>query len=127
VAKEEPLKTLQETLQIPATNPARKYRLLRYVLSMHGAHSHLGRLWKLRRVAAGLRQIDVARNVGITPTRLSQLERGEVEPSPLDVRLLERELPVFGELKGLPVPCAGESRVESARCRSAAPKRDRKV
>jgi len=52
-----------------------------------------GLFWKLRRVAAGLRQQDVASLVGISTTRYSAIERGEVQPSPLDSELIENALP----------------------------------
>lgn len=54
---------------------------------------HTGMIWRLRRVAAGLRQQDVAIRAGITTTRLSAIERGEQEPSDLDRKLIERLLP----------------------------------
>lgn len=54
---------------------------------------HIGMIWRLRRVAAGLRQQDIAARAGITTTRLSAIERGEQEPSELDQRLIERLLP----------------------------------
>ena len=59
----------------------------------------IGRLWKVRRVAADLRQQDVAGSVGISTTRYSGLERGELEPTELERHLIERllpELPVEG-------------------------------
>lgn len=49
--------------------------------------------WKLRRVAAGLRQQDVAARVGISTTRYSAIERGDQDPSDLDRKLIERILP----------------------------------
>jgi transcriptional regulator with XRE-family HTH domain len=52
-------------------------------------------LWKLRRVAAGMRQQDVARLTGISTSRFSGIERGEVEPSQTDRLLIERLLPPF--------------------------------
>jgi transcriptional regulator with XRE-family HTH domain len=55
--------------------------------------SQIGLIWKLRRVAAGLRQTDVAQRMGITTTRLSQIERGEEQPSPHDRQLIEHVLP----------------------------------
>ena len=54
---------------------------------------HIGMIWRLRRVAAGLRQQDIAGRAGITTTRLSAIERGELEPSDLDRQLIERLLP----------------------------------
>ena len=53
----------------------------------------LGLLWRLRRVSAGLRQVDVACQCGITTSRLSQIERGEIKASARDRELLERVLP----------------------------------
>ncbi len=52
-----------------------------------------GLLWKLRRVAAGLRQQDVAVQVGVSTTRYSAFERGEALPSDTDVELIEKVLP----------------------------------
>lgn len=49
--------------------------------------------WRLRRVAAGLRQVDVAARVGISATRMSAIERGEEDPSDGEIALLERILP----------------------------------
>ena len=49
--------------------------------------------WKLRRVAASLRQQDVASLACISTTRYSAIERGEVQPSALDIELIERALP----------------------------------
>ena len=49
--------------------------------------------WKLRRVAAGKRQQDVAAQVGISTTRYSAIERGEQEPTDLESGLIERLLP----------------------------------
>ena len=50
-------------------------------------------VWKLRRIAAGLRQQDVASKAGISTTRYSAIERGELEPSSADVEYIERILP----------------------------------
>lgn len=52
-----------------------------------------GLLWKLRRVAAGLRQQDVAVRVGVSTTRYSAFDRGEALPSDTDVELIEKVLP----------------------------------
>jgi transcriptional regulator with XRE-family HTH domain len=49
--------------------------------------------WKLRRVAAGLRQQDIASLAGMSTTRYSAFERGEKIPSDLDRRLIEAVLP----------------------------------
>ncbi len=49
--------------------------------------------WKLRRIAAGYRQQDVAAHVGISSTRYSALERGEAEPKQWEVEAVERLLP----------------------------------
>ena len=55
----------------------------------------IGLLWKLRRVAAGLRQQDVARSVGISTTRYSAIERGEEDPTDMDRMLIEKTLPLL--------------------------------
>lgn len=49
--------------------------------------------WKLRRVAADMRQLDVASSIGITTTRYSAIERGEQEPTELERTLIEQLLP----------------------------------
>lgn len=57
----------------------------------------IGLLWKLRRVAADLRQQDVAAAVGISTTRYSGLERGYFLPTKLEERLLGKFLPPLPE------------------------------
>ena len=49
--------------------------------------------WKLRRIGAGLRQQDVAAQAGMSTTRYSLIERGEVTPSEADRNFIERALP----------------------------------
>ncbi|MFZ0634684.1 MAG: helix-turn-helix transcriptional regulator [Candidatus Acidiferrales bacterium] len=49
--------------------------------------------WKLRRIAAGLRQKDVAGRAGMSMTRYSAIERGELQPSHEDREFIERILP----------------------------------
>jgi len=49
--------------------------------------------WKLRRIAAGLRQQDVAGRAGMSITRYSAIERGELQPSNQDREFIERILP----------------------------------
>jgi transcriptional regulator with XRE-family HTH domain len=51
--------------------------------------------WKLRRIAAGMRQQDVARLTGLSTSRLSGTERREIKPSQLERQLLEKTLPPF--------------------------------
>jgi transcriptional regulator with XRE-family HTH domain len=53
----------------------------------------IGLSWKLRRTALGLRQQDVAEQVGMSVTRYSQIERGESDPSAIDRQLIEEFLP----------------------------------
>jgi transcriptional regulator with XRE-family HTH domain len=55
----------------------------------------IGRLWKLRRVAADLRQQDVAGGIGISTTRYSALERGEIDPTDLERRRIDQLLPAL--------------------------------
>ena len=50
-------------------------------------------VWKLRRVAAGFRQQDIAARAGMSSTRYSAIERGELQPDAEDVELIERALP----------------------------------
>lgn len=57
--------------------------------------------WKLRRIAAGYRQLDVANRVGMSGTRYSALERGEAEPKDSEIRDVEKLLP---PLPVLPAP-----------------------
>jgi transcriptional regulator with XRE-family HTH domain len=49
--------------------------------------------WKLRRIAAGIRQQDLALRAGMSTTRYSSIERGERTPSDLETRLIEQFLP----------------------------------
>jgi DNA-binding XRE family transcriptional regulator len=56
--------------------------------------------WKLRRIAVGLRQQDVANAVGISTTRYSGIERAELIPTKLEQELLEQTLPPHCCCKG---------------------------
>ena len=47
---------------------------------------------KLRRIALGLRQQDIAANVGMSTTRYSAIERGEIDPRPDEIVELRRIL-----------------------------------
>jgi len=49
--------------------------------------------WKLRRIAAGIRQQDIALRAGMSTTRYSAIERGEQLPSEQEKRLIEQLLP----------------------------------
>ncbi len=49
--------------------------------------------WKLRRIAAGYRQQDVAVRIGISSTRYSLLERGEAVPKRWEIEAVEKLLP----------------------------------
>ena len=53
--------------------------------------------WKLRRVAAGIRQQDIALRAGMSTTRYSAIERGEHLPSELEARLIDQGLPSLPE------------------------------
>jgi transcriptional regulator with XRE-family HTH domain len=53
--------------------------------------------WKLRRVAAGIRQQDIALRAGMSTTRYSAIERGEQAPSELEARLITQFLPPLPE------------------------------
>jgi transcriptional regulator with XRE-family HTH domain len=44
-------------------------------------------------VAAGFRQQDIAARAGMSSTRYSAIERGELQPNPEDVAQIERILP----------------------------------
>ena len=50
-------------------------------------------VWKLRRVAAGMRQQDLAGRAGMATTRYSAIERGELEPTSADVEHIKGVLP----------------------------------
>ena len=52
----------------------------------------IGRVLKLARVAAGVSQIDFARQVGVTANYLSLIERGHREPSLTLLRAVARHL-----------------------------------
>ena len=49
--------------------------------------------WKLRRVAARIRQQDIALRAGMSTTRYSAIERAEEQPSELETRLIDQSLP----------------------------------
>ncbi len=49
--------------------------------------------WKLRRIAAGLRQQDVAGLAGMSASRYSAIERGDAQPTAEDREFIERTLP----------------------------------
>lgn len=49
--------------------------------------------WKLRRIAAGLRQQDMASQVGMSTSRYSAIERGDVEPTAEEREDIEKSLP----------------------------------
>lgn len=53
--------------------------------------------WRLRRIAAGVRQQDIALRAGMSTTRYSAIERGEHVASELEVRLIEQFLPPLPE------------------------------
>ena len=52
-------------------------------------------VWRLRRIAAGLRQLDVCLAAGISQARFSGIERGEVQPSEAERQEIERILPAL--------------------------------
>jgi transcriptional regulator with XRE-family HTH domain len=49
--------------------------------------------WKLRRIAAGYRQQDIAARLGMSSTRYSALERGEAEAKEWEIGAVEKLLP----------------------------------
>jgi transcriptional regulator with XRE-family HTH domain len=69
----------------------------------------LGLLYKLRRIALGLRQQDVARRIGITNSRYSGIERGDFRPTATELRLLEELLPPISFAPELPEPTQVQS------------------
>jgi transcriptional regulator with XRE-family HTH domain len=58
--------------------------------------------WKLRRIAAGYRQQDVASSIGISATRYSTLERGDANPAEWELRAIEELLPPLPQTAGAP-------------------------
>ncbi len=57
------------------------------------------RLWKFRRLAADLRQLDMCLATGISQTRYSMIERGIARPTNLECRAIAKHLPtLFPEL-----------------------------
>jgi transcriptional regulator with XRE-family HTH domain len=48
--------------------------------------------WRVRRVALGLRQRDIADRAGVSQAHYSQLERGEVPPSEFEKAAINRAL-----------------------------------
>ncbi len=52
-------------------------------------------VWRLRRVAAGLRQLDVCFATGISQARYSLYERGDAQPSERERAEIERVLPLL--------------------------------
>jgi ribosome-binding protein aMBF1 (putative translation factor) len=70
----------------------------------------IGRLdWKLRRIAGGYRQQDVAARIGMSGTRYSALERGEAEPKGWETKAVEKLLPPLPQT----VPARESQRQES--------------
>ena len=52
--------------------------------------------WKLRRIAAGYRQQDIAARIGVSSTRYSALERGEAKPTKWEIEAVDNLLPPLG-------------------------------
>lgn len=79
------------------------------------AHSSvpLGLQWRLRRVAAGLRLQDVAPDMGLSITRLCQIERGERAATELEKEMAEHVLPPLPEGLTRPVSARGTSRADA--------------
>lgn len=55
-------------------------------------------IWKLRRVAARWRLLDLYLKTGITTTRLSLIEQGRRAPTKLEARVIEQALPPLPHL-----------------------------
>jgi transcriptional regulator with XRE-family HTH domain len=49
--------------------------------------------WKLRRIAAGFRQQDLAALLGMSSSRYSAIERGDLKPTDEEADLIEKALP----------------------------------
>jgi|HubBroStandDraft_6_1064221.scaffolds.fasta_scaffold106653_1 transcriptional regulator with XRE-family HTH domain len=82
-------------------------------LERHNAKSNALH-WKLRRIASDLRQQDVANRVGISATRYSGIERGEVTPTDLERQLLDVNLPPLS-LPAVVSPC-GDINSDTSEC-----------
>jgi transcriptional regulator with XRE-family HTH domain len=54
--------------------------------------------WKLRRIASGFRQQDVAARIGVTNTRYSALERGKAEARDWESEAIEKLLPAITDI-----------------------------
>ena len=54
--------------------------------------------WRVRRVALGLRQRDVADRAGMNQARYSLIERGEAVPTPSERDAIDRVLEVPAEI-----------------------------
>ncbi len=52
-------------------------------------------VWRLRRVAAGFRQLDICLATGISQTRYSALERAEAEATKAEQEEIDRVLPAL--------------------------------
>lgn len=59
---------------------------------------------KIARIRAGLRQYEVAKSIGILPSRLSEIEAGRREPSE---EVLQRLLQILGLIESMPVTTEG--------------------
>lgn len=55
-------------------------------------------VWRVKRIALGLRQRDIADHVGISQARYSQLERGEALPSEAEQRATDGALELPSEV-----------------------------
>jgi len=58
--------------------------------------------WKLRRIAAGYRQQDIAHRLGLTVARYGAIERGEIEPNDAEHRAIENALPPLPVIESKP-------------------------
>jgi transcriptional regulator with XRE-family HTH domain len=50
-------------------------------------------IFKLERIKANLKGLEVARKAGLSTSRLSLIENGWVEPTPVEIEKLRRVLP----------------------------------
>lgn len=58
-------------------------------------------IFKLERIKANLKALEVARKTGLTTSRLSLIENGWADPTPVEIEKLKRVLPKLGKIETL--------------------------
>jgi hypothetical protein len=80
---------------------------------MDAQQTHVGLVWKIRRLIANYRLQDVSSHCAISMTRLRAIEHGEAEPTDLDRRLVENFLPPLPPLPRSEVQRPDEAAADS--------------